>query len=155
MFSSYIRELTWSPGHSFVLRYVLLESLPVRGSFAVQFGDHFPSGDHLRAGPVQILESVKLLFDPFYVERINKQMGILVALIAVVIRINIPPRSKLSYKDVFFPLHFHLGWGKIKHPGSSHNILQQAQMPPVTNSECARKLAASPGTRLKSFFFCF
>ena len=49
MFSSYIRELTWSPGHSFVLRYVLLESLPVRGSFAVQFGDHFPSGDHLRA----------------------------------------------------------------------------------------------------------
>ena len=58
MFSSYIRELTWSPGHSFVLRYVLLESLPVRGSFAVQFGDHFPSGDHLPAGiicgPVQI-----------------------------------------------------------------------------------------------------
>ena len=40
MFSSYIRELTWSPGHSFILRYVLLESLPVRGSFAVQFGDH-------------------------------------------------------------------------------------------------------------------
>ena len=50
MFSSYIRELTWIPGHSFVLRYVLLGSLPVRGSFAVQFGDHFPSGDHLRAG---------------------------------------------------------------------------------------------------------
>ena len=49
MFSSYIRELTWSPGHSFVLRYILLKSLPVRGSFAVQFGDHFPSGDHLRA----------------------------------------------------------------------------------------------------------
>ena len=84
-------------------------------------------------------------------------MGILVALIAVVIKIYIPPRSKFNYKDVFFFfflfLHFHLGWGKIKHPGSSHNILQQAQMPPVTNSECARKLAASPGTRLKSFFY--
>ena len=50
MFSSYIRELTWCPGHSFVLRYILLGSLPVRGSFAVQFGDHFPSRDHLRAG---------------------------------------------------------------------------------------------------------
>ena len=39
------------------LRYILFESLPVRGSFEVQFGDHFPSGDHLRAGiicgPVQ------------------------------------------------------------------------------------------------------
>ena len=37
------------------------------------------------------------------------------------------------------------GWGKIKHPGGSHNILQQAQMPPVTNAACAKKLALSPG----------
>ncbi|KAJ7393856.1 hypothetical protein OS493_003523 [Desmophyllum pertusum] len=37
------------------------------------------------------------------------------------------------------------GWGKIKHPGSSHTILQQAKMPPVTNSDCAKKLASSPG----------
>ena len=37
------------------------------------------------------------------------------------------------------------GWGKIKHPGSSHHILQQANLPPVTNSECAKKLASSPG----------
>ena len=48
MFSSYIRELTWSPGHSFILRYILFRitsgpgiicgpiggSFPVRGSFA-------------------------------------------------------------------------------------------------------------------------
>ncbi|XP_073238534.1 chymotrypsinogen B-like isoform X2 [Porites lutea] len=37
------------------------------------------------------------------------------------------------------------GWGKIKHPGSSHRILQQAVLPPVANDICAKKLAASPG----------
>ncbi|KAJ7393860.1 hypothetical protein OS493_003527 [Desmophyllum pertusum] len=40
---------------------------------------------------------------------------------------------------------FITGWGKIKHPGSSHHILQQANLPSVTNSECAKKLATSPG----------
>ena len=44
-----------------------------------------------------------------------------------------------------FVNYLRLGWGKIKHPGSAHNILQEAQIPPVTNSECAKKLAASPG----------
>lgn len=37
------------------------------------------------------------------------------------------------------------GWGKIKHPGGSHDILQQAQMPPVTKAACQKKLASSPG----------
>jgi secreted trypsin-like serine protease len=32
-----------------------------------------------------------------------------------------------------------LGWGKIKHPGSSHHILQQAHMPSVSHAECKRK----------------
>ena len=49
----------------------------------------------------------------------------------------------------YFTLHifsfFFLGWGKIQHPGSSHNILQQAEIPPVTNSVCQKKLDASPG----------
>ena len=37
------------------------------------------------------------------------------------------------------------GWGKIKHPGSSHIILQQAKIPPVNNTACAAKLANSSG----------
>jgi len=40
---------------------------------------------------------------------------------------------------------FITGWGKIKHPGSAHNILQQAELPPVSNGDCAIKLASSPG----------
>ena len=58
MFSSYIRELTWSPGHSTVLRYILLESVPVRGSFAVHIWGSFPvRGSFLRA--------CTILFDTF------------------------------------------------------------------------------------------
>ncbi|XP_067035083.1 chymotrypsinogen B-like [Acropora muricata] len=37
------------------------------------------------------------------------------------------------------------GWGMIQYPGPAHNILQQAKLPPVSNEECARKLAQSPG----------
>ena len=57
----------------------------------------------------------------------------------------------LSSFLIFYPFSFVAmffvcsGWGKIKHPGSSHHILQQANLPPVTNSECAKKLASSPG----------
>ena len=36
-------------------------------------------------------------------------------------------------------LHIILGWGKIKHPGTSHHILQQAHLPTVTLAECKRK----------------
>ncbi|CAB4010162.1 chymotrypsinogen B-like, partial [Paramuricea clavata] len=36
------------------------------------------------------------------------------------------------------------GWGKIRHPGSSHPILQQAEMPPVSNPVCHEKLKKSP-----------
>ena len=31
------------------------------------------------------------------------------------------------------------GWGKIKHPGSSHHILQQAHMPSVSLADCKKK----------------
>ena len=45
---------------------------------------------------------------------------------------------------------FPQGWGKIRHPGSSHNILQQALMPIRGKQECADRLAKSPnGSRLK------
>lgn len=50
---------------------------------------------------------------------------------------------------------FSAGWGKIKHPGTSHNILQQAQMPPVTNEQCAAKLGASPGKFRQKHFTIF
>ena len=37
------------------------------------------------------------------------------------------------------------GWGKIKHPGSSHPILQQAMMPPIDNAKCKQRIQASGG----------
>ena len=38
---------------------------------------------------------------------------------------------------------FSTGWGKIQHPGGSHPILQQAEMPPVSNAVCQEKLKKS------------
>lgn len=35
------------------------------------------------------------------------------------------------------------GWGKIKHPGSSHPILQQAMMPPIDPAKCRQRIQAS------------
>ncbi|CAH3103801.1 unnamed protein product, partial [Pocillopora meandrina] len=35
------------------------------------------------------------------------------------------------------------GWGKIKHPGGSHPILQQAMMPPIDPAKCRQKIQAS------------
>ena len=36
------------------LGYHLLRSFPVRGSFAIQFGDHFRSRDHIQAGIILV-----------------------------------------------------------------------------------------------------
>ena len=38
-----------------------------------------------------------------------------------------------------------IGWGKIKHPGSSHPILQQAMMPPIDPAKCRQRIQASGG----------
>ena len=45
---------------------------------------------------------------------------------------------------------FSLGWGKIKHPGSSYHILQQAMMPPIDNTKCNQKIQASGGKTAKN-----
>ncbi|XP_022784073.1 chymotrypsinogen B-like [Stylophora pistillata] len=35
------------------------------------------------------------------------------------------------------------GWGKIRHPGASHPILQQAMIPPIDPAKCRQKIQAS------------
>ena len=35
------------------------------------------------------------------------------------------------------------GWGKVKHPGGPYPRLQQAQLPLVSNKECADKVSAT------------
>ncbi|XP_028402730.1 chymotrypsin-like protease CTRL-1 isoform X2 [Dendronephthya gigantea] len=37
------------------------------------------------------------------------------------------------------------GWGKIRHPGNSHPILQQGEMPPISNAVCHEKLKKQQG----------
>lgn len=52
----------------------------------------------------------------------------------------------LEWPNIVFPL----GWGKIKHPGSSYHILQQAMMPPIDNTKCKQKIQASGGKLTKT-----
>ena len=40
-------------------------------------------------------------------------------------------RNNSTVGNLFFS-----GWGKIRHPGSMHNILQQAKMPVVSKQTC-------------------
>ena len=71
---------------------------------------------------------------------------------------NVPPATSQCYitgellnKNLPYPFLFQanatiyrsIGWGKIRHPGSSHPILQQAKMPPVSNAVCHEKLKKS------------
>ncbi|XP_078357475.1 transmembrane protease serine 9-like [Oculina patagonica] len=45
------------------------------------------------------------------------------------------------------------GWGKIKHPGSSHPILQQANMSPISQADCEAKNII-PGIQITPEMLC-
>ena len=50
-------------------------------------------------------------------------------------------KDRFSLTTTFFSS----GWGKIKHPGSSHPILQQAELKIVTKKDCQDRVVSSPG----------
>ena len=51
-------------------------------------------------------------------------------------------RWNLLHKcDFLFSL---IGWGKIRHPGSSHPVLQQALLPVINSSYCQHKVDLGP-----------
>lgn len=46
------------------------------------------------------------------------------------------------------------GWGKIKHPGDMHTLLQQARMPVVTNDVCDRQNYENIGLHVTDAMIC-
>lgn len=48
--------------------------------------------------------------------------------------------------DKIIDSNISLGWGKVDHPGYASPKLQQAQLPLVSNKECANKLDNSPSS---------
>ncbi|XP_078356255.1 transmembrane protease serine 9-like isoform X2 [Oculina patagonica] len=107
-------------------------------------------GDHNRntnEGTEEIVDAKRIISHPQY----NKPSPINndIALIQLVKSVKLSQRVN----TVCLPSHdsdvptgskcYITGWGKIKHPGSSHPILQQAMMPPIDQVKCRQKLQAS------------
>ncbi|XP_078356744.1 trypsin-like [Oculina patagonica] len=113
--------------------------------YTIRLGDH---DRHKNEGTEQDIQAKRIIKHENYGSPVlNNDIAL--------IQLSKPATLNARVGTVCLPAHnemvptsskcFITGWGKIKHPGSSHNILQQAQMPPVTNSACANKLASSPG----------
>ncbi|KAJ7394105.1 Serine protease 56 [Desmophyllum pertusum] len=118
--------------------------------YTIRLGDH---NRNLNEGTEQSIPGKRVIRHPKYnTPPISNDIAL--------IQLSRPATLNSRVGTVCLPSHdevvptsarcFITGWGKIKHPGSSHHILQQAKLPPVTNAVCAKKLAASPGgSRLK------
>jgi len=69
-------DFSWSPRHSWLFS---VESVPVPGSFAVQFGDHLRYGDHLRAGIICGAVDLVCLFNHDQNEKFSKFLNYQIA----------------------------------------------------------------------------
>ncbi|CAH3103831.1 unnamed protein product, partial [Pocillopora meandrina] len=117
--------------------------------YTIRLGDH---NRHVNEGTEEDIPAKRVIVHPDY-NKIPIDSDI------ALIQLSKPATLNARVKTVCLPSQdevvptssrcFITGWGKIKHPGSSHHILQQANLPPVTNSECAKKLASSPGSSLQ------
>ncbi|KAJ7393867.1 Chymotrypsin-like elastase member 3B [Desmophyllum pertusum] len=113
--------------------------------YTIRLGDH---NRQVTEGTEQDIPGKQVIVHPDY-NKIPIDSDI------ALIQLSRPATLNARVKTVCLPSHdevvptssrcFITGWGKIKHPGSSHHILQQANLPSVTNDVCAKKLAASPG----------
>ncbi|KAJ7394106.1 Chymotrypsin-like elastase member 3B [Desmophyllum pertusum] len=114
-------------------------------NYTIRLGDH---NRNLNEGTEQSIPAIRVIRHPNYnTPPISNDIAL--------IQLSRPATLNSRVGTVCLPSHdevvptsarcFITGWGKIQHPGPAHPILQQANMSPVTNNECARKLAASPG----------
>ncbi|XP_015748946.1 PREDICTED: chymotrypsin-like elastase family member 3B [Acropora digitifera] len=118
-------------------------------SYSIRVGDH---NRQLNEGTEETVQGKEIVSHPEY----NKPSLINndIALIRLVRPVKLGPRVGtvcLPAQGESVPVSatcYITGWGKIKHPGSAHNILQQAKLPPVSNEVCAKKLAQSPGIQI-------
>ncbi|KAL9985794.1 hypothetical protein ACROYT_G008239 [Oculina patagonica] len=106
-------------------------------------------GDHNRntnEGTEEVVDAKRIISHPNYN---NPRLSSDIALIELASPVKLSQRVN----PICIPSHdsdvptgsrcFITGWGKIKHPGSSYHILQQAMMPVIDNNKCKQKIQAS------------
>ncbi|CAH3026001.1 unnamed protein product, partial [Porites evermanni] len=112
-------------------------------SYKVVVGDHNRNANE---GTEQTIGVRKVMSHPDYNKpRLSSDIALL--------QLSSPAKLSERVNPVCLPSHdsdvptgstcYITGWGKIKHPGGSHPILQQAMMPPIDNAKCKQRIQAS------------
>ncbi|KAK3755006.1 hypothetical protein QZH41_001976 [Actinostola sp. cb2023] len=107
--------------------------------YTIRLGDHNRNVDE---GTEQDIKAIRVISHPSYN---NPRLSNDIALIQLQRPATLNNRVGLAClpdQDYVLPAGsncYITGWGKIKHPGSSHHILQQAHMPSVSLADCKKK----------------
>jgi len=127
-------------------------------NYVLRLGDH---NRHRNEGTEQNIGASRVIKHPSYDSgRINNDIALIKLSRAARINERVSPACLPEANYIVPPgtTCYITGWGKIRHPGSSHHTLQQAKISPVSESDCKRKngygitrqmlCAGVPGTRL-------
>jgi len=127
-------------------------------NYVLRLGDH---NRYRNEGTEQNIGASRVIKHPSYdSRRINNDIALIKLSRAAKINDRVSPACLPEANYIVPPgtTCYITGWGKIRHPGSSHHTLQQAKISPVSESDCKRKngygitrqmlCAGVPGTRL-------
>ncbi|CAH3142232.1 unnamed protein product [Porites lobata] len=112
-------------------------------SYKIVVGDH---NRNINEGTEEEVGAKKVISHPNYNSpRLSSDIAL--------IQLSSPVKLSQRVNPICLPNHdsdvptgskcYITGWGKIKHPGSSYHILQQAMMPPIDNAKCRQKIQSS------------
>ncbi|XP_068723565.1 chymotrypsinogen A-like isoform X2 [Montipora capricornis] len=107
--------------------------------YVLRLGDH---NRHRNEGTEQNIRASRVIKHPAYDRRrINNDIALLKLSRRATINARVSPACLPQGNYIVPPgtTCYITGWGKIRHPGNSHNILQQAKISPVSESVCKRK----------------
>ncbi|KAK3727048.1 hypothetical protein QZH41_012550 [Actinostola sp. cb2023] len=119
--------------------------LPSNGTYDVVVGDHNRT---VHEGFEQRVSASQIFVHPNW-NRSNIDSDIALVHLSRPVFINYRVRPVcLPQQDEYVPSGskcYITGWGKIRHPGGSHDVLQQAVLPVVSKQRCQQKLSNSTG----------
>ncbi|XP_068723572.1 zinc metalloproteinase nas-15-like [Montipora capricornis] len=107
--------------------------------YVLRLGDH---NSHRNEGTEQNIGASRVIKHPAYdSRRNNNDIALLKLSRPATINARVSPACLPQGNYIVPPgtTCYTTGWGKIRHPGNSHNILQQAKISPVSESVCKRK----------------
>lgn len=108
-------------------------------NYVLRLGDH---NRHRNEGTEQNIKASRVIKHPAYDgRRLNNDIALLKLSRPASIndRVSTACLPQANYMVPAGTTCYITGWGKIRHPGSSHHTLQQAKISPVSEADCRRK----------------